>query len=227
MSKPATKARAARPAKPAKPALLPETLEAFPDVSTQEIKPESNPFTSTDWRMLAYAWAGFVVRILLVLGGIFTVYQYLDARQDNRVEKSLELVNLWEQPQYQQAQAALTTRLEGLNQRYAELIGSDPTEAERRVYYRRLGQEAMTDAGGTQPLAEFRISFDRIVYFLNRLSFCVESGICSREVADAFFYDFAASFWNYFGGHVEQVRARGDRDFAAAIEAYVKAEDGQ
>jgi hypothetical protein len=226
VSKPATKSRAARPARP-KPAPLPETIEAFPDVSTHEIKPEPNPFSSADWRMLAYAWAGFLVRVLIILGGIFTVYQYLDAREDNRVEKALELVNLWDQPQYQQAQAALATRLEELNTRYASLLGPNPTEAEERIYYRRLGQEAMTAEGGSQTLAEFRTSFDRIVYFLNRLSFCVDSGICSRDVADAFFKDFAISFWTYFGGYIEQVRARGDHDYADPIEGYVKEEAGE
>ena len=50
---------------------LPETLEGMPETSTQEVKPESNPFTSRDWRMLLYAWAGLGVRILLVVGAAF------------------------------------------------------------------------------------------------------------------------------------------------------------
>lgn len=216
----------AQPAQAPKPktiTLLPETADASPDVATQEIVPESNPFSSADWRMFIYAWSGFAVRIMIVLGGIFTVYQYLETREQGRVEKTLELVSLWDQDQYQAAQTALRTRLEALNEKNATLLGSNPGPTELRVYYRKLGQEAMTAAGGEQPLPAFRADFDRIVYFLNRVSFCVDAGICSRDVADAFFKDFATSFWGYFGGYVAQVRARGEAGYAAPLEAYAQA----
>lgn len=82
---------------------LPETTEGFPEVSSHEIKPESNPFTSRDLRMLAYAWAGMAVRVLIVLGGLFSAYQYMEAKEEKRVERTLQLVELWERTEYQQA----------------------------------------------------------------------------------------------------------------------------
>ena len=210
-----------RTRKPAKPVKLPETTEGFPDTSTHDIKAESNPFTSPDWRMLGYAWTGFAVRVFIVLGGLFTVYQYLETREQGRVERTLQLVNLWEQPQYQEAQAALQARLDALNRQHAGLLGADALPSERQVYFRRIGLEAMQEDGGEMALAAFRAQFERIVYFLNRLAFCVDAALCSREVADAFFRDFAESFWAYFSGHVEQVRRQGDAGYAGPIEAYV------
>ena len=102
---------------------LPETSEAHPEVSAQEIKPESNPFTSQDWRMLGYAWMGFLVRLLVVAGGLFSAYQYLENKQEKRVERTLQLVEAWERGDYQDAQHAIAERLDALNAKYADLLG--------------------------------------------------------------------------------------------------------
>ncbi len=201
---------------------LPESTSGFPDTSVHEIKAESNPFTSADMRMLAYAWAGMAVRVFLILGGIFSVWQYLQQREEKRVERTLDLVQLWEQPTYQQAQRAVRDRLEALNARHANLIGDNPTAKELAIYSQRLGMAAMSADGGEMPLSDFREEFGRIVYFLNRVSFCVEGNLCSAKVADAFFRDYAQSFWNYFSDYIEGQRSKGQPKFGEAIESYVK-----
>ncbi len=147
---------------------LPETVSAWPDTSTHEAKPESNPFTSGDWRMLGYAWTGFIVRIALVIGGIFSVYQYLEAREEKRVERTLQLVDLWEKPQYQEAERAISSRLADLNEQYSGLLGSAPSEADLAVYRRRVGMAALTEEGGGVAPAAQRDNFERVLYFLNR-----------------------------------------------------------
>ena len=119
---------------------LPESTSGFPDTSVHDIKAESNPFTSTDIRMLFYAWAGMFVRIFLIAGGVFSVWQYLQQREEKRIERTLELVQLWEQPNYQQAQRAVRDRLEALNAQNSGLLGANATAKEIAVYSQRLGQ---------------------------------------------------------------------------------------
>ncbi len=199
-----------------------ERSEAFPEVDTEGARQEANPFTDGDWRQLGYAWSGFALRILLVLGTLFSGYQYLQAREEKRIERTLELVELWERPEYQAAQRSLKRRLSELNEKFVGDLGSNATAAELAIFQDRIGIEAMKPQGGAEPLAEFRDHFDRIVYFLNRLSFCVEGGLCSHEVADAYFQDFARSFWSYFSGFIRQERRRGSPTFAAPLEAYVQ-----
>ena len=80
----------------------------------------------------------------------------------------------------------------------------------------------MTADGGSKPIEDFTADFDRIVYFLNRVSFCVEGGLCSRKVADAYFRDYAVSFWSYFAGYVEKQRKAGSTTYALPIENYVR-----
>lgn len=203
---------------------LPETVTGFPDVPAHELKEEPNPFNDPDWRMLGYAWTGFTLRIVLVLAAIFSVYQYMQAREEQRIERTLQLVELWERPEYQDAQRALKQRLSALNEKHAGLLGKSPSQAEIAIYYDRIGLEAMKPEGGAMPVEDFREAFDRLVYFLNRLSFCVEGNLCSQAVADAYFLDFAKSFWGYFGGFVAEQRKRGAPNFASAIEDYVTAE---
>ena len=202
---------------------LPETTEAMPEVSTHEIKAESNPFTSRDARMLAYAWAGMLVRTLIIVGGLFSVYQWLEAKEEKRVERTLQLVELWEREEYQGAQQAVAERLDSLNERYAGLLSPNPSDADRRVYMEQIGIEAMTAEGGTMPLPEFRAAFGRVLYFLNRMSYCVEGNLCSAEMVDGYFGDYAQSFWMYFRGHVAQERKNGSASYAAPLEQFVMA----
>lgn len=212
---------AAAPAAAKKSPTLPETTEGYPWVSNHEIKKESNPFTDRDWRMWTYAWFGLLVRVLLVFGGMFSVYQFLMAREEKRVERSLALVEMWEEPGYQTAQEAVRQRLAALNTKFPNPFGEKPTVAERSEYLERLGLIAVSADGGDMPLQEFQAHFDRIVYFLNRMSFCIEGDLCSRDVADAFFRDYAVSFWAYFSGYVAKQRKAGASTYAMPIENYV------
>jgi hypothetical protein len=211
---------AQQPIAPAKKTKLPETTEAYPWHSSHDVKKESNPFTESDWRMWIYAWAGLLVRFVIIFGAIFTVVQFLAARDSTRVERSLAMVEMWEEPEYLEARNALDERLIALLTAKKDLLGNQPTPEERRFFMERIGLDAMTETGGTMPLKQFQEHFDRIVYFLNRLGFCIEGSLCSAPVADAFFRDFAISFWEYFSGYVAKVR-RSKPTYAEAIEQYV------
>jgi hypothetical protein len=190
--------------------------------NSTDVKKESNPFTDSDWRMLVYAYIGFLLRILLVCGAVFSLAQYVLQRQEKRVERTLELVDMWDRPEFQEAQRALKTRLVALNEANQGLLGSNPTESAKAVYFASIGEQLMTAEGGTMPLPEFTTHFDRIVYFLNRLATCVKSNLCDRQVADDYFLDYARSFWAYFNGYAAQVRQSGTQNFAKPIEEYVQ-----
>jgi hypothetical protein len=182
---------------------------------------KETPFTDSDWRIRLDAWSGLFVRIGLVVGAVFSVYQYLAQREEQRVAQTMHLVELWDQGDYQQAQQSLKARLTGLNEKYSNLLGQNPSQKEQAVYRQRIGIQAMAAEGGSKPLDAFTADFDKIVYFLNRLAFCVDGGLCSRKMADAYFRDYATSFWSYFAGYIEKQRKAGAPTYALAIEKYV------
>lgn len=198
------------------------SLEPFTEPSPQEIKKEGNPFSDRDWRMWSYAWSGFALRLMLVFGTAFSAYQYLTARQEKRVERTLALVELWERPEYQDAQKALKERLTDLNAKNQSVLGASPSEATLAVYYRQIGQRAMTPDGGAMPLNDFQAKFDRIIYFLNRLSACASANLCAPEMADEYFRDYANSFWSYFAGYIQDQRKAGTANLAQPLEAWLK-----
>ena len=216
-----------RPArKPRRKELLamPEMSDQFPEASGPDVTEETNPFTSKDWRMLIYAWADVLVRVFIILGGIFAIYQYSETRKEKRVQQTLQLVELWDQPDFQNAQLVVKDRLASLNNEFAGQLGQNPSQEELAVYYRQVGLQALSVAGPDMPLEEFRARYEKVLYFLNRLAFCVDGNLCEQSVADAFFYDYASSFWRYFSGYAERERQRGVVGYATAIENYVTEE---
>jgi hypothetical protein len=206
-------------APPAKPVgtVAPAASEPIPDV--QEIKPDVNPFTESDWRMVGYAWAGFALRVMLVFGAVFSIYQYLATRDETRVERTLQLVDLWEKPEYQAAQKAVMLRVQALiDQATREVAPNTPEDI--AILQRQAGLNALT-AGDAATLSQLRDHFERIVYFLNRLASCVEEELCSRKIADSYFRDYAVSFWSYFSDYVQHQRREGFLTYAEPIERYV------
>jgi hypothetical protein len=205
------------------PAKQPDTGLGLPLPGTQEPKEEPNPFKASDWRMFVFAWSGFTLRILLCVGAVFSAVQFLQARQDKRVERTLALVELWERDDYQEAQRVLKRRLGELNRQAASLITQDTSPEQLDVIMASIGLKAMTEQGGTMPLADFQDQFDRIVYFLSRLSSCVETRLCDRGVADEFFLDYARSFWRFFADYIVRERKAGAENLGVAIETYLAA----
>lgn len=200
------------------------SIEPFTEPSPQEIKKESNPFTEADWRMWTYAWSGFLLRLMLVFGASFSVYQYLVQREEKRVERTFALIELWERPEYQDAQKALRQRLVQVHDRLKGQLSATPTQAQLEFYYRKVGTEAMTAADTAMPLADVQANFDRVLYFLNRLSSCTTTNLCSKSVTDEYFRDYAQTFWGYFSGYIRSQRRAGSTTLAESLENYLKAD---
>lgn len=209
-------------APPAPPKRAPELPDPWPVPSNQEIKREASPFGDPDWRVRLYSWCGFVLRLLVIAATVVTAMQYFAAREEKRVERALDLVTLWEQPPYQEAQKALDARLAPLRREAGAMLGDTPDRTDLEVVSKRIGLAAMKEGGGAQPLPDFQEQFGRILYFLNRLAFCVEGNLCSRAVADAYFRDYAESFWLYFSGYILDQR-RTSPNYGRPLDSYLHA----
>ncbi len=209
----------APPAPPAtapagKPKKLPETTEGLPWASNHEIKKEPNAFTDHDWYNRTYAWAGMLVRFVIIFGALFSVVQYVSVRTEKKVERTLQLVDLWETPEYGTAQTAINAKLAELNASNSAFYPKDGTDAEKAAYFSRIGKQAGQDAAVEEHV-------NKVIYFLNRLAFCVEGSLCSDDIAEAYFRDYTISFWQYFAGYVGD-RRQTSPNFARPLEDYVR-----
>src|SRR6185369_7040789 len=126
---------------------------------------------------------------------------------------------LWDQDKYQEAAKAVKTRLAELVKENPNPFGANPSQKDLAFYYAKIGEQALDPSGGAP--ADFQEQFDRLVYFLNRVSFCVDRDICDRDIAENYFQDYANSFWRYFRGYAEKRRKQGEPTYAVAIEKYV------
>ncbi len=206
-----------------KPPKKVDTGTGMPAPSTQEPRDEPNPFAARDWRLFLFAWSGFALRVLLCVGAVFSAVQFMQSRQEKRIERSLDLVSLWESTSIQAASSAVKRRLGDLNSQAAGLITAQTTPEQLDIIMSSIGNQAMTADGGAMPLAEFQDHFDRVVYFLSRVASCVEGNLCDRAVADEFFLDYGRSFWRYFSGWIEKQRRQGSPNLAVGVETYLKA----
>jgi hypothetical protein len=200
-----------------------DTGTGIPTPPTQDPKDEPNPFAARDWRLFLFAWTGFALRVLLCVGAVFSAMQFLQARHEKRVERTLDLVSLWESDEFQKSQSAVKRRVGELNRQSAGLITPQTTPEQLDIIMTSIGNQAMTPEGGEMPLADFQDHFDRVVYFLSRVASCVEGNLCDRGVADEFFLDYTQSFWRFFSDWIEKERRRGSPNLAIGIEAYIKA----
>jgi hypothetical protein len=200
---------------------FPETTEGLPWFSNHEIKKEPNAFTDADWYNLSYAWAGMAVRLVIVFGSIFSVYQFMAARSEKKIERTLGLVERWETRDNQDAVTLINKRLAQVNEENKEFLPKNPSAEELTDYYARVGVVAMTPVPGDSLSTAMPDSFEKVVYFLNRVAFCVQGNLCDDEVADAYFEEYARSFWTYFSGYIDERRKSGSPAYAEPIENYV------
>ncbi|MBK8457863.1 MAG: hypothetical protein IPL47_12775 [Phyllobacteriaceae bacterium] len=49
-----------------------------------------------DTRSILHGWVDLALRVALLLGAVFSAYQYLVARDETRIGRSLDLVETWE-----------------------------------------------------------------------------------------------------------------------------------
>ncbi|WP_299828211.1 hypothetical protein [uncultured Roseobacter sp.] len=151
-----------------------------------------------------------LMRIAASLGvaaaAILGVIEYSNANEDNRRERSLEIVRDW------QAETNV--------QRYTsvqEFVESKVTEPTLKAQLQVLSPEALPDAQanlGRAWTAALRDSsapqdrqierdIDRLMLFFAQMEICIASELCNAEVLRAYFDLEVSSFWTYFKGYAE------------------------
>lgn len=171
------------------PPELPEIVEPTPNAG----KPE-NAAPSRTARFNAAI--NFVVRVGFLGGLLFTGYQYIDSLRRERVERSFELVDLWESERIQGAQRTLESKLSKLQSETTKVFGAKPTAEDLKFAEKVIGDAVFEQ---TKTDDELRNDFSTMLYFLNRVSYCATEGLCEASVVNDFFEDYAKQFWNYFG----------------------------
>lgn len=144
-----------------------------------------------------------VVKVGAIFATLFAIFQYLAAREDRRVERSLGYVSRFSDHGSAigmarlQVSAALWAnetqllRLKDVLQRLPE----DEGIALRARFIEKL----MQGGGDAAPI---RVALDPIVSFFDELQVCIDTNLCDGQAADAFFQDYVITFWDNFGAAI-------------------------
>ena len=141
--------------------------------------------------------------IFTLLGAGWAVFEYRARVESERASRTISYIDLWESGGYQgdlkllqQAWSEFLSRIPD-NQR--EDAASNPALMNnlKQRYYSFLDERTIDQS-----------AVERVTYFFNRLSICVEANVCSEKVARAFFAELFDSFAGVFDFHIESNRGR-------------------
>lgn len=152
--------------------------------------------------------------VLGIISGMWAVYLYIQQIDASRAEKTLELVEVWAngtaRPAYERLDREMTGLIDAMSdQDRVEVAAASADErAEKR---RQLGLKATQNPDVLDALEE-------VEFFFNRLAVCVDTQLCSRYVAQAFFKDTLETLLAAYGGAIEQRQHDGWPSFGVSTQ---------
>ncbi|MEM6387258.1 MAG: hypothetical protein AAF718_13590 [Pseudomonadota bacterium] len=150
----------------------------------------SGPISRIGKLILAEVGNKPVTLIVLMCGMVVTYLQYQAFLESGRVEQSYKLVEEWETRGYDQDLQAFSARVVAL-----EMEGRDVFGAEIDMQ-KEPGLNFVVNGLG-DPDAETAAAIDRLYYFFDKMSLCVEQDLCDRALLVEYFGTAVNSFWGY------------------------------
>lgn len=151
-----------------------------------------------------------LVKALTIAGVVFAAWQYLEARQEARIARTLAYVERFEQGDVGAARQRINGVIREYLPQFANIEGITQEDRDSMVL-------SIVEVGG----ASFERDIDLIVDFFHGLSICVQEVLCERGVAERYFASSdATNIWANFEPYV-RTRRENNPAFARALEAFV------
>jgi hypothetical protein len=150
----------------------------------------------------------------ILIAGVFALYQFMDAKQDARVQRTSEYITRYEEGTPAAALRRINAALRPYAPQFEKLTGEDGLSAATRK------DMVLTLFDHSPTLAE---DVDAIVGFYKGLDACVRQLLCDRTTAVTYFGPEASEFYSnfepYFG-----VRHVSDPAFASSVVLFARLE---
>jgi len=152
--------------------------------------------------------------VLGIISGMWAVYLFVQQIEATRAEKTLELVEFWAdgpaRSAYRRLDAEMSDLIDAMSdQDRAEVAAA--SEEERAEKRQQLGLKAAQNQDVSEALEE-------VEFFFNRLAVCVDTQLCSRYVAQAFFKDTLETLLGAYGEAIKQRQDSGWPSFGASTQ---------
>lgn len=137
----------------------------------------------------------------IILGALFAGYEYFEAREAKRVERSMTYIDTFERGDVASARAVVNAALRPYASDFAAMARQGGVSAADK---KAIIQTLVDD----DPEGKLADSIDRQVDFYEGLRLCVSEDLCSKGVVTGYFCPARASvLWNDFKPYIDERRA--------------------
>lgn len=176
--------------------------------------------STSQWTSRLLEWIDLATKIGAVFAVLFAIHQYLAARQDARVERTLDYVQSFnDRSQVGAARRRISEdlwrssdQLMELGRLMEELPTPQASDLRNRFVWKLVD--------GTAERPGFRSEVHDVLSFFDDLAICVATELCDRESAISFFGDYVKDFWANFESFIIEHRVLA-QDYGEGIESMV------
>ena len=139
--------------------------------------------------------------VIMVIGGVFGIFQYLEHKRDVRIERSMNFVERFQDNTVTlEARKNLSRSIDGQIDELNALLSNKVLKAKEL--------SALYDAEIVKLVKQDTLTehLKHIFTFYEQLVYCVEMELCDREVADMFFETEAKSLIRTFYPYICHIR---------------------
>ena len=175
------------------------------EISSRDARPSA-------WSQLA-RFGDVISKFALVAGGLFAVVQFLDARHDAKVERTITYITRFEDGRVSESRRAIANAIRPYIPQFREMEAAGGVTAEDR----RQVVMTLVDEGGNGDMAG---DIDTVVDFYEGLWTCVHEDLCAADVAYGYFGEGEApEFWQNFLPYMQD-RRENNPAYAVGLEHF-------
>lgn len=166
-------------------------------------------------------WDGFVnfvSNIVVLVGVVFSIYQFLSYQHDERVKYTFQFVEKFDDDRFIEARRTVSEALRSYEQKISRLNEVRMNASAETKLRDRLAQFLVNDTNNNNGIAR---ELSLLIGFFNGLQICIEENLCDKPVAHAFFRSQADSIWINFRPYIEG-RRKAVQNYGLGLELFLK-----
>ena len=171
------------------------------------------------WTLLHWTQVfDIATKVLVILGGGFTAYQYHQSLVTARVERTFEYVEAVSRGKEAKARLAITAELLARQDQLRALREKKLSPKDARQVHAGLVRMLVQDSRGGRGL---ELELDSLVNLFQEVEICIDRSLCDAGVAQAFLGETGRSLWDNFEPYFIEQRTL-IPNYAAGMEHFVK-----
>jgi len=168
----------------------------------------------SNFKNALFDWTEFGLKVIVIIGGIVTFFQYFEAKEKDKVKQTMEHVQVFSSSSLLESRLTLNEIWLPYQTIFYQI--SQQTVASEEDKMKIRGKIVL-------PVIEQNNVFKELILlvdFFTNVQICVQHEICDRQVAEAFFGDYARSFYRLHQPWI-RVQRQAIPSFACHLEAFV------